>query len=137
MDLFFEFLVKNWILAAAWLTLVYLLLMHESRKAGKSILPQQLSLLVNKEEGLVLDVRDNNEFKQGHIVGSVNIPYRDVEKRMAELNSHKDKPVIVVCKIGQTASSASKQLKQAGFTQVYKLAGGISEWTAANLPLGK
>ena len=137
MALFFEFLIENWILAAAWMTLVYLLLAHESRKAGKSILPQQLSQFVNKEEGLVLDVRDNSEFKQGHIVGSVNIPFRDLEKRMIELNGHKDKPVIVVCKIGHTASSASKQLKQSGFNHVYKLGGGLSEWIAANLPLGK
>jgi rhodanese-related sulfurtransferase len=137
MAIFLEFVVKNWILVAAWMTLLYMLLWHESRKAGKSILPQELSALVNKQDGIVVDVRDHNEFREGHIAGSVNIPFRDLEKRMVELNDKKDKPVIVVCKIGQTAGSASKLLKANGFTQVVKLGGGLSEWTAATLPLVK
>jgi rhodanese-related sulfurtransferase len=101
------------------------------------VTPQQLSDLVNKQEGTVLDVRDHNEFRKGHIIGAVNIPFNDLEKRITELADKKNKPVIVVCKIGQTASSAGKQLTAQGFESVYKLAGGISEWTAANLPLVK
>jgi rhodanese-related sulfurtransferase len=137
LQIFLEFLVVKWYLAAAWVTVLYLLLLHNSRLSGKSVTTQQLSDLVNKEDGIVLDVRDNNEFRQGHIVGSVNIPLRDLEKRMAELNEKKNKPVIVVCKMGQIASSAGKQLKAKEFESVYRLAGGISEWTAANLPLVK
>jgi rhodanese-related sulfurtransferase len=135
--IFLEFLVEKWILVAAWMTLLYMILLHESRKAGKSVTPQQLSDMVNKQDGIVLDIRDNNEFRQGHIVGAVNIPFRDLEKRMQELAEQKNKPVIVVCKIGQTASSATKQLKSNGFDAVFKLSGGLSEWTAANLPLVK
>lgn len=135
--IFLEFLVAKWTLAAAWMVLLYMILLHESRKAGKSVTPQQLSDLVNKQEGVVVDLRDANEFRQGHIVGSINIPFRDFGKRTAELSEKKTKPVIVVCKIGQSAGSATKQLKAEGFESVYKLAGGISEWTAANLPLVK
>lgn len=135
--IFLEFLVEKWYLAAAWTTLLYLILLHESRKAGKAVTPQQLSDLVNKQEGVVLDVRDHNEFRQGHIAGSVNIPLRDLDKRMTELNDSKNKPLIVVCKIGQTATGASKQLKAQGFTAVYRLGGGLSEWTAASLPVVK
>lgn len=135
--IFLEFLVEKWTLAAAWMVLLYMILLHESRKAGKSVTPQQLTDFVNKQDGLVLDIRDQNEFRQGHIVGSVNIPYRELEKRLDELSGQKSKPVIVVCKIGQTASSATKQLKAQGFESVYKLAGGLAEWTALSLPLVK
>lgn len=131
--LFMQFLVENWILAAAWMTLLYMILFHENRKAGKAVTPQQLSDMVNRQDAIVLDVRDHNEFRQGHITGSVNIPVRELDKRMVELA--KDKPVIVVCKLGQSANGASKQLKSSGFASVYKLGGGLAEWKAANLPL--
>jgi len=135
--MFFEFIIEQWILAAAWMTLLMLLLQHESRKSGKAVSPQQLSDLINKQDGVVVDVRDASEFRQGHIVDAVNIPLRDVQKRCVELKDHKEKPVIVVCKVGQHASSASKQFKAEGFESVYKLTGGISEWTASSLPLVK
>ncbi len=137
LPIFLEFLVTKWTLAAAWLVLLAMIFIHESRKSGKSVSPQQLSDLVNKQDGIVVDLRDANEFRLGHIVGAINIPFRDLEKRSAELNEQKNKPVIVVCKIGQNAGSASKQLKAQGFETVFKLAGGISEWSAANLPLVK
>ena len=105
-------------------------------KAGAPVSTQQLSTLVNQEQAVVLDVRDGKDFKQGHIVDSVNIPFKDIGERLSELKE-KDTPVIVVCKMGQTASAASKQIKAAGFSKVYKLTGGLSEWQAANLPLVK
>ena len=134
---FIEFLSQQWMLVGAWLALVALLLTHENRKAGQSVLPQQVSNLLNTASGKVVDIRDSNEFRQGHIIDAINIPERDLEKRLVELNEYKDTPLIVVCKIGQNAGAVSKQLKAQGFTAVYKLTGGISEWTAANFPLVK
>lgn len=130
-----EFLMEQYILVGIGLVLLFLLLKHENRKAGHPVTSQELSNLVNKEEGVVVDVREPSEFRTGHIVEAKNIPFRELGNKMAELNDYKDKPVVVVCKIGQTASSASKQLKAAGFTRVYKLTGGLSEWKASNLPL--
>lgn len=131
-----EFLLDQYLLVGIWLTLLFLLLKYESMKAGAPVSTQQLSMLVNQEQAVVLDVRDGKDFKQGHIVDSVNIPFKDIASRLGELKE-KDTPVIVVCKMGQTASAASKQLKAAGFSKVYKLTGGLSEWQAANLPLVK
>lgn len=135
--MFFDFIMEQWMLVAAWATLLFLLLNHENRKAGQSVTPQQLSDMVNNNDAMVLDIRDNNEFRGGHIVNAVNIPLRDVETRMTELDSHKNKPIIVVCKIGQTATGVTKQLKNAGYSDVYRLGGGLSEWTASSLPLVK
>lgn len=135
--MFVEFLIEHWQLAAAWLVLLFLLLNHENRRGGKAVTPQQLSDMVNREDALVLDIRDSGEFRQGHIVNSLNIPLKDIDNRISELGTHKEKPVIVVCKIGQSATGITKQLKTNGFTSVYKLGGGLSEWTASNLPLVK
>ena len=124
-------------LATAWAMLAFMLFFHESRKAGATIGNQELSDLINREEGVVLDIRDAADFKTGHITESVNIPVKDLEKRSVELNRYKDKPVIVVCKFGQTATGATKTLKGLGFERVFKLRGGLSEWTGASLPLIK
>ncbi len=133
----FEFLSEQWMLVAIWGALAFTLFFYEQSKAGKSASPQLLSQLVNKEHGIVLDIRDKADFGKGHITDSYNIPYSDLEKRHVELNDYKDKPVVVVCKMGMTASPASKLLKKHGFTNVYKLTGGLSEWTASSLPLVK
>jgi rhodanese-related sulfurtransferase len=132
-----EFVLQQWMLVGALLTLIALLIGLETRGGAKSVSPRQLSDLVNRQQGVVLDVRDKNEFRTGHIVDAVNIPHTQVKDRIAELNGHKDKPVIVVCKLGQHAGTAARTLKQAGFTQVYKLGGGIAEWQSEQLPLVK
>lgn len=137
LSMFIEFLSQQWALAIAWIVVLALLLFNESRKSGKSVSPQQLTDMLNKQDGLVVDVREHGEFGHGHIVGAVNIPFHEMTKRSVEIKSHKEKPVILVCKIGQNSTTVSKQLKAEGFTQVYKLSGGLSEWTASNLPLVK
>lgn len=132
-----EFLMQEWKLAAVWLVLALILFLYEKSKSGISISPQQIALLVNKQGGAIIDIRDKAEFNKGHITDSRHIPLHDLSKRAVELEDFKNKPVVVVCKMGASAGGACKQLKALGFSQVYKLAGGISEWTASSLPLVK
>jgi rhodanese-related sulfurtransferase len=54
---------------------------------------------------------------------------------VTELDKHKEKPVVVVCKVGQHSGDACKTLQEAGFEQVVRLGGGIAEWKAQSLPL--
>ncbi|NRB38856.1 MAG: rhodanese-like domain-containing protein [Pseudomonadales bacterium] len=135
MELFLEFLTEQWILAAALVTMILVFFQYESSKAGKAVSPQELSNMVNREDGLVLDIRDSGDFKKGHIANSTNIAATSLDAHISELNSHKDKPVIVVCNMGHTATGVTKRLKAEGFTAVYKLRGGLTEWKAANLPV--
>jgi rhodanese-related sulfurtransferase len=90
---------------------------------------------VNQHEGIVVDLRDAADYRQGHIVDSLNLPLAKLPERIAELERYRDKPVVLVCKLGQTASGAAKTLKEKGFTRVFKLGGGISEWQGSQLPL--
>ena len=93
--------------------------------------------LVNKEDAIVLDVRDRTEFMEGHIVDAVNIPYASLESRVDELAKHKEKPVVIACKMGQHSGAAGTLLQKNGFTNVTRLTGGYAEWRAQNLPMVK
>jgi len=135
MELFFQFIVAKWYFFAAVATLLFMLLGHERRKGGVSITPAQLTAILNREDGVVLDLRDAADFRQGHIVDSVNLPFSKLGERIAEIERYRDKPVIVVCKMGQSAGAATRTLKEKGFEKVYRLGGGIMEWQASQLPL--
>ncbi len=134
MQLFFEFLAQQWTLAAALLAVLIMLFVHETRKSGPSLTPQQAINLVNSEEGVFLDLRDAAEFGKGHIVGAINIPAAKLPERMVELEKYKDKPIVLVCKMGQQSGTAGKQLRAAQYDKVSKMTGGMMEWTNLQLP---
>jgi rhodanese-related sulfurtransferase len=135
MALFLQFLTQEWILVLALLVVAAMLAWHEARKAGPSITPQQAINLINGEQGVFVDLRDNADFRQGHIIDTLHIPSSKLEERMAELVKYKEKPVVLVCKLGQQSGVASKQLKAAGFSRVYKMTGGMTEWSNLQLPV--
>jgi rhodanese-related sulfurtransferase len=135
--IYLEFLSQQWILVSALAVCIALLILHESRRGGKTVTPQQLVALVNGQQAAVVDLRDAPEFRKGHIVDAINMPYGKVDARWSELESLAERPVILVCKMGQFSSAVGKRLLAKGFKQVYRLGGGISEWQAAQLPLVK
>ena len=137
MALILEFVAQQWTLVAALLAVVAMLVFHESRKSGPSLSPQQAINLVNAEDGVFLDLRDAAAYKQGHIVEALHIPAAKVESRLGELEKHKSSPIILVCKMGQQASVAGKQLRANGFERVYKMSGGMMEWGNLQLPTVK
>jgi rhodanese-related sulfurtransferase len=94
-------------------------------------------LLINREDALVIDVSEPDEYVAGHLPESRNIPSGRLEERIAELDKFKDSPLIVVCQTGARSSVACKKLEKLGFTKVQNLAGGISAWRTAGMPLKK
>lgn len=134
---FMQFVGQEWLLFSAMLALVTMLIMHETRRGGAALTPAEVTKLLNDQDGVVVDVRDNKDFATGHIVGAINIPHAKVASQMTQLEKHKSKPVIVVCKFGQHAGMVSKILKTAGFEQVSKLSGGMAEWQASQMPVVK
>ncbi len=134
MALFLEFLVQQWMLASALMVAVALLILHESRKGGPSLSPQQAVQVVNAEDGVFVDLREAADFRKGHIVNAVNIPATKLPERMVELEKYRDRPVVLVCKMGQQSGAAGKQLKAANYSKVYKMSGGMLEWANLQLP---
>lgn len=134
---FFEFVSNHLILVAAFLGLLVLFVANETRRGGRSVSAQELVNLVNRDNALVLDVRDRKEFEEGHIVDAVNIPFPALESRLSELDKHKGRPIVVACKLGQHSGPAGTILARNGHESVARLAGGIGEWRGAQLPLVK
>jgi phage shock protein E len=87
-----------------------------------------------KADILILDVRTPSEFKDGHIPGAYNIDHREVESRLNEISSYKNKPVIVYCHSGVRAGKVEIYLAAQGFSQIRHLEGDWSGWIATALP---
>ena len=136
MDKLIPFVAAQWVLISALISCLLLLSFHEQRRAGKALTPQQVVNLVNQQGAVVIDLRDKGEFSKGHILDSVSLPFSKLEKEIAD-HAEKDKPLVLVCKMGQHSSAAGKKLGSLGYTQVNRLKGGISEWQIMQLPLVK
>ncbi len=131
-----DFVIEQWLLVSLLVALVAAFLIFESRKGGQTVSHHQATRLLNSGQAIILDVRDSSEFKAGHIVDAVNIPYASLAKRVDELSKYKNKQIIVVDKLGQHAGSTGKILREQGYN-VVRMQGGIAEWTHQNLPLVK
>ncbi|MDX9875412.1 MAG: rhodanese-like domain-containing protein [Spongiibacteraceae bacterium] len=132
-----QFLLEQWLLVAGLAICLVLLFFHESRRGGRSVTPHQLVALVNGQQAAVIDLREPAEFRKGHIVDAINLPFAKLEERWTELESRSDHPIIFVDRMGQHASAAGKRAAAKGLKQVYRLGGGIMEWQNAQLPLVK
>ena len=137
MEQVFEFIGNHPILIGAFVVLVALFVRNEVSRGGRSVSAQELVNLVNREGAVVVDVRDQKEFKEGHIVDAFNIPHAAISSRMKEIDKFREKPVIVACKMGQHSGSVGAALRKAGFQNVARLRGGIMEWRSQNLPVVK
>ena len=135
MDQVFTFVVNHPYLCGAFLLLLALFIHNEMRRGGRSVSAQQLVELVNKENALVLDVRDKKEYEAGHIVRAVNIPFSSLDSRLDELKKHKERAIVIACKMGQHSGSAGALLRRNGFQNVVRLTGGLAEWRNQSLPL--
>ena len=97
----------------------------------------QATQMMNREDALVIDVRDTDAYAKGHILGAKSIPLAELARRAADLEKHKSKAVIVSCQSGDRAAGAAATLRQNGFTRVHPLSGGFAAWQQAGLPVEK
>ncbi|WP_235559651.1 rhodanese-like domain-containing protein [Methylophilus sp. Leaf416] len=106
--------------------------------AGSTLLTvTEAVMLMSRKQVLVLDVREPDEFKQGHLQGARNIPLSQLATRVAELEKFKDKPVLLVCERGNRTRAAVKVLREKQFSALHQLKGGMQAWIEAKMPLGK
>lgn len=106
-----------------------------ARAAGPSLSTLEATRLINSKNAQVVDVRAAGDFAGGSLPNAKNIPSASLKDRANELK--KERPVILVCNTGATAGPAAAQLRAGGFAEVYVLAGGITGWREAGLPLRK
>jgi len=89
------------------------------------------------EKVFVLDVREPDEFKAGHIEGAVNVPIRTLAQNLSKLPADKGTPVAVICKSGIRAAYGVMTLKLVGYKSVKDVSGGMLAWEKEGLPVTK
>ena len=128
-----NFLIEHYYLSLPLLVTIILLINATSKKGGTKISPQNLVELSNNETAFIVDLRDSEQFQNGHITNSINIPFLNLSNRTNEIPQ--DKSVILVCEMGNVSPNAGELLKKEGFKELLILKGGINEWRIQNLPL--
>jgi rhodanese-related sulfurtransferase len=139
MSRFVEFVRNNILLIVVALVSGGMLLWPFVRRTtgGPWLNTTQATHLINREDALVVDVREPNEFAAGHVLGAKNLPLARLDASGADLAKKKERPVIVYCDGGDRSAKALATLKKHGFTRVANLSGGLAAWQQAGLPVEK
>ena len=141
MEQLITFMSSHALLSGIWIGLVLLITFMTIKiklSPIKQLSPQELTFIVNRENGVVVDIRPDKDFKASNIVDSVHFAFEKVAKNdFVSLEKYKDRPIIVVCAAGLTAGRAASALMKSGFGQVSVLKGGLNAWVGAGLPLAK
>ncbi|PTX65077.1 rhodanese-related sulfurtransferase [Melghirimyces profundicolus] len=78
---------------------------------------------------VLVDVRTQEEYEEGHIPGARHIPHDQMEERAGELEGDKDKEILLICRSGRRSVIAANILADKGFKRLHNLKGGMLEWT--------
>lgn len=140
MDRLGEFVSNHLILVSGFFIVFALLVKDLLKNLGKNfteIPPNDATRLINHDDALVIDVREEAEYKKGHILNAKHIPLGTFENELSKLESFRAKPVIVACRSGNQSLRACNLLANNGFEKVHNLKGGMMNWQSLNLPVNK
>jgi rhodanese-related sulfurtransferase len=132
----FEFAGNHPFLVGSLVLIIVLVIVNEIRlkAGGPELAPADAVRLIN-DGATVLDVRPAAQYADGHIVGARSVPLGELGGKLDGLAKKKDRPVLVYCELGGQSAKAAATLRQAGFSQVLNLKGGLVAWQRDNLPL--
>lgn len=133
-----EFITNHLVLSTLFVVLSGLLIrsmLTDLKQGGTSLEASGATLMLNRENAVMLDIRTAADFSEGHVINAINIPFSEFDNRAADLEKLRDRPIIVCCKTGTSASQSVASLKKLGFEKTYRLKGGIEGWKQSNLPL--
>ena len=134
-----KFLIDNWMLiaiAAASGGMLLWPMIAGGINAG-ALTASGAVQLINREKAVVVDVGEIEEFASGHVGGAKNVPFSQLEDKLASTVKNKALPVILVCATGARANRAVAVAKKLGYEQAQALGGGLKAWKEANLPVEK
>jgi len=140
MGQYLEFAANHPLLIAALSLIIIILVMNEFKRKLLGFNEAGINdavRLMNQDGALALDVREDKEFREGHILNAVNIPLGLLENRLTEIEGYKENPVIVYCRSGQRSAKAGAVLQRQGFKSIHKLNGGMMAWIDANMPVSR
>ena len=141
MEQFITFASNNGMLSAVWVALVVMIIVVTIKikfSPVKQISSQELTFLMNREQGVALDIRSEKDFNTNHILDAISLSNEKIKKNgFTSLEKHKENPIIVVCSAGISAVKVANDLHKTGFSRVSVLKGGMGAWTGAGLPVTK
>jgi rhodanese-related sulfurtransferase len=107
-----------------------------SGTAPKVITAEELTAQIqNAQAPLILDVRTEKEYADGHIPGALNIPHDQLADRLSEIDAAKTEEIVVHCRSGHRAGIAEKVLIEAGYSNVRDLDGHMNGWRSGGYPI--
>ncbi|NBS46038.1 MAG: rhodanese-like domain-containing protein, partial [Betaproteobacteria bacterium] len=109
-----SFVTENWALIFIALTSGGFLLYPVLAGAGAGLSPSAAVIKINREKAVMIDVSEPHEFVGGHVVGSKNLPYGQLEDKLPGVVKNKATPLIMVCPVGARAARAAGQAKKLG-----------------------
>ena len=140
MSAFAEFIVRNWQYALVFVVSGAMLLwplVRQRAMPSREISTLAATHLLNKENPLVLDVRETSELAGGRLPNAMHIPLSQLKDRGGEIAKDAARPVIVYCESGTRGGAAVAALARLGFTRVQSLRGGFRAGKDAGLPVAK
>jgi sulfur-carrier protein adenylyltransferase/sulfurtransferase len=84
---------------------------------------------------LFLDVRDREEWDEGHLPGAVHLPRGSLESRIEAIEADRERPIVVYCSVGNRSAFAARTLEELGYADVRSLAGGFTDWKRNGFPI--
>ncbi|HEY5702468.1 MAG TPA: rhodanese-like domain-containing protein [Gammaproteobacteria bacterium] len=133
-----EFIANHLFLFSLFLGLSALLLWNIFGNVATGIQPlspAEMTRIMNHEQGVVLDIRKNEDFKAGHIINSVNIPENEIAAKKGAWTKYANQPVILYCSNGTVSPKVARTMRQEGLEKLYYLKGGLASWRQSNLPV--
>jgi rhodanese-related sulfurtransferase len=110
-------------------------LANEARSRIREIDVENAARAIASQEAVVVDVREPDEFRQGHLPGAVNIPRGVAEMGVPQAVPDRTARVVVYCAGGNRSALVADSLKQMGYENVESLAGGIQGWVRSGQPV--
>ncbi|MGA8050866.1 MAG: rhodanese-like domain-containing protein [Burkholderiales bacterium] len=137
--MFIQFVQDNLLLFAVAIVSGAMLIGPMLRRSGGGAAANtlQATQMINRQDAVMIDVREDAEYAKGHIVGARHIPMSQLDSRAGELQKFKSKPLIAYCESGNRSSRAVSVLRKHGFESVFNLTGGFAAWQQAGLPVEK
>ena len=133
MGYFIQFLLDNWFIVLPLLISIFVFFKLENIRNSFLLEPQQMTFFLNRKNALLIDIRNEKDFLNGHISQAVCVG-PDIELCKKEIKKNSDRPVIIVCQNGNYSSRMANDLKKEG-QEIFTLKGGINSWTNEKLPL--
>jgi len=140
MESLIDFLTRHWVLSTVAVVLIILLVSNElSRRLQKfkTLDPAEVARKAGREGVALIDVREDNEWKAGHIKGARHIPVGKLENKLDEIRGENPDEVVLYCRSGSRSATAANILVKGGFENVSHLGGGILAWEGQNYPVAK